>query len=106
VYVASCVAKVLLFSMVVCSMGTWIVPAVAAEEIECIDHGAITFAGQELGAAQCGDRVLFSDATEMKVPNGYVLIRLGNAFHFYSPTMDNLLDINVLERVAIGQEMP
>lgn len=79
-------------------------PLVAQEE--CIDHGAITFAGQELGAAQCGDKVIFSDATEMKVPNGYVLIRLGNAFYFYSPTMDKLLDLDVLERVAIGEELP
>ena len=84
----------------------WSLPQLSAQETECIDHGTISYAGQELGAAQCGEKVLFSDATEMQVPNGYVLIRLGNAFYFYSPTLDKLLDINVLDRVAIGEELP
>lgn len=84
----------------------WSLPPLAAEEVECVDHGTIHFAGQDLGAAQCGDKVIFSDATEMQVPNGYVLIRLGNAFYFYSPTLDKLIDIDVLDRMAIGEDSP
>jgi hypothetical protein len=81
-------------------------PTFAEGAEECIEHGSITFAGEELAAAQCGDMVLFSDATQMNVLTGYVLIRLGNTFYFYSPTLDNLQDINPLDRVPIGQPSP
>ena len=77
-----------------------------AEEAECIDHGAIEFAGQELGAAQCGDQVIFSDATMMEVPGGYVLIRLDNAFYFYAPYLDKIIDLNPLERVPLAEASP
>lgn len=98
--------RILSWVTVLILSGAALATSVGAQETECIDHGTITFAGLELGAAQCGEKVIFSDATEMQVPNGYVLIRLGNSFYFYSPTLDKLLDVNVLERVAIGQELP
>jgi len=76
------------------------------EDAECIDHGVIEFAGQELGAAQCGDLVVFSDATAMGVPGGHVLIRINNAFYFYAPSLDEIIDLNPVERVPLAEASP
>lgn len=77
---------------------------VNASQLSCADRGAVMHQGKTLTAVQCGEYIVFSDYTMMKIPHGAIFLHFDDEFKFYTPKLDYLRKADLERRVFGGLE--